>query len=121
MAATPRIDTLTYYDNTEPNWNELPYAAKVEERRGRAGRHISVKQRECFRFNLEADTIAVSPAAVRRDSTAFREFSDCLASSGSRVVLSGIAGDEVMVVFPLPSRNSQSCFEKPGCSRLPNG
>jgi asparagine synthase (glutamine-hydrolysing) len=102
MAATPRIDTLSYYDNTEPNWNELPYAAKVEERRGRAGHHISVTQEECFRFDFESGAIAISPAAARHDSSVFRQFSGCLVSSGSRVVLSGIAGDEVMGGVPTP-------------------
>src|SRR6202035_132686 len=39
---TPRLDTLSYYDDSEPNWNERPYFTKVEEKRGRAGCHIDV-------------------------------------------------------------------------------
>ena len=33
-AETPRLDTLSYYDDSEPNWNERPYFTKVEEKRG---------------------------------------------------------------------------------------
>src|SRR5277367_4737528 len=39
-AGFPRIDTVTYFDSEESNWDELPYALKVEEKRGRGGHHI---------------------------------------------------------------------------------
>jgi asparagine synthase (glutamine-hydrolysing) len=29
-AETPRLDTLSYYDDSEPNWNERPYFTKVD-------------------------------------------------------------------------------------------
>src|SRR6185437_12148104 len=45
-ADTPRLDTISYYDDDEPNWNERPYFTKVEERRGRTGTHIDVNSRE---------------------------------------------------------------------------
>ena len=41
-AETPRLDTISYYDDSEPNWNERPYFTKVEEKRGRTGCHIDV-------------------------------------------------------------------------------
>src|SRR5258708_2167464 len=41
-AETPRLDTVSYYDDSEPNWNERPYFSKVEEKRGRTGCHINV-------------------------------------------------------------------------------
>ena len=41
-ADTPRLDTISYYDDSEPNWNERPYFTKVEEKRGRTGWHINV-------------------------------------------------------------------------------
>src|SRR6266702_6630587 len=41
-AETPRLDTLSMYDDSEPNWNERPYFTKVEEKRGRTGWHIDV-------------------------------------------------------------------------------
>ena len=39
---TPRLDTLSYYDDSEPNWNERPYFTQVEEKRGRHGCHIDI-------------------------------------------------------------------------------
>src|SRR6266851_2113845 len=41
-AETPRLDTISYYDDSEPNWNERPYFTKVEEKRNRTGWHIDV-------------------------------------------------------------------------------
>src|SRR5229473_656601 len=42
VAETPRLDTISYYNDSEPNWNERPYFTRVEEKRGRAGCHINV-------------------------------------------------------------------------------
>ena len=41
-AGFPRIDTVTYFDPEESNWDELPFAQRVEEKRGRAGHHIEI-------------------------------------------------------------------------------
>jgi len=38
----PRLDTVSYYDDSEPNWDERPFFARVEERRGRTGSHINL-------------------------------------------------------------------------------
>src|SRR6266850_389876 len=45
-AETPRLDTISYYDDLEPNWNERPYFSKVEEKRGRTGWHINVGRQD---------------------------------------------------------------------------
>src|SRR6267154_790795 len=39
-AETPRLDTLSYYDKTEPGGEDWTYFQKVEAKRGRAGTHI---------------------------------------------------------------------------------
>lgn len=48
-AETPRLDTLSYYDKTEPSGDDWTYFQKVEAKRGRAGIHIdgssSLRQR----------------------------------------------------------------------------
>ena len=36
------VDTVSYYDDSEPNWNERPYFTKVEQNRGRIGCHIKI-------------------------------------------------------------------------------
>src|SRR5262249_59217617 len=45
-AETPRLDTVSYYNDSEPNWNERPYFTKVEEKRRRTGCHIDVGKQE---------------------------------------------------------------------------
>jgi len=39
-AETSRLDTLSYYDKTEPSGDDWTYFQKVEAKRGRAGIHI---------------------------------------------------------------------------------
>jgi asparagine synthase (glutamine-hydrolysing) len=99
-AETPRLDTVSYYDDSEPNWNERPYFTKVEETRGRTGTHIDAgaKQRAVFIDNIEH--FAVTPASIRRSDS---KLSACMTTQGNRVVLSGIGGDEVTGGVPTPT------------------
>src|SRR6267378_8142565 len=41
-AEAPGLDTTSRYDSEEPSCDERPYFSKVEEKRGRAGFHVSV-------------------------------------------------------------------------------
>ena len=101
VAETPRLDTLSFYNDSEPNWNERPYFAKVEEKRGRVGCHIDVGTQEPVRFDLEGDSFRATPGSGDgRPTEASGQFATCLASQGNRVVLSGMGGDEVMGGVP---------------------
>lgn len=103
-AETPRLDTVSYYDDSEPNWNERPYFTKVEEKRGRIGCHIDFSGQEPFNFEFDTDYFAVTPSSNSgRPSETSREFEACMASQGNRVVLSGIGGDEVTGGVPTPN------------------
>ena len=103
-AATPRLDTLSYYDDSEPNWNERPYFTKVEEKRGRTGTHIDVGSQESFKFEFDSDHFAATPGSCGgRSSETGKQFAACMTSQGNRVVLSGIGGDEVMGGVPTPT------------------
>jgi asparagine synthase (glutamine-hydrolysing) len=103
-AETSRLDTLSYYDDSEPNWNERPYFTKVEERRGLAGTHIDVGKQESFNFELDCDHFAATPGSgSSRPNEASRLFAACMTSQGNRVVLSGIGGDEVTGGVPTPT------------------
>ena len=102
-AETPRLDTISWYDDSEPNWNERPYFTKVEEQRGRAGYHIDVGAQD-----PEENPHAESPndrfvPTPGYDGRTLPQFGMCLASQGNRVVLSGIGGDEVMGGVPTPT------------------
>src|SRR5216684_623040 len=102
-AEAPRLDTVSYYDDSEPNWNERPYFTKVEEKRGRTGCHIDVGKQESFKFELDNNHFAPTPGSGGgRPSETSRQFAAYMASQGNRVVLSGIGGDEVMGGVPTP-------------------
>ena len=98
----PRLDTISYYSSEEPNWNELPFISKVEERRGRRGSHIEVTTGD-FRFDSEPDNFMVTPGSFYPQSRSGQEFSTVLAANGNRVLLSGIGGDEILGGAPLPA------------------
>jgi asparagine synthase (glutamine-hydrolysing) len=106
-ADTPRLDTISYFDDAEPNWNERPYFTKVEEKRGRTGWHVNVGAHD--RETIPApepppesahDRFVPTPGFDGRTSPHLRM---CMASQGNRVVLSGIGGDEVMGGVPTPA------------------
>jgi len=101
---TPRLDTVSYYDDSEPNWNERPYFMKVEEKLGRTGTHIDVSSRELFCFAFNADHFAATPHSIAgAASVSARQFSACATSHGNRVLLSGIGGDEFTGGLPTTS------------------
>lgn len=90
-----RLDTVSYYNDSEPNWNEKPYFTKVEAKRGRTGCHIDVSVHESFQSELTEDGIVASPTSACRPTEAGRQLKALLNSQKNRVVLSGIGGDEV--------------------------
>ncbi len=103
-ADTPRLDTLSYYADSEPNWNEFPYFTKVEEQRGRTGCHIDVGTQRLFSPDTVPQTFAATPGSRGGQSTkASLQFAACMASQGNRVLLSGIGGDEVTGGVPTPT------------------
>jgi asparagine synthase (glutamine-hydrolysing) len=103
-AETPRLDTVSYYNDSEPNWNERPYFTKVEEKRGRNGCHIDVASHEQKRLRSNDAHFAATPSSgSRRPSETEKQFIACVSSQGNRVVLSGIGGDEAMGGVPTPT------------------
>jgi asparagine synthase (glutamine-hydrolysing) len=50
---TSRIDTLSMYDDSEPNWNERLYFTRVEEKRGRTGWHIDMSAQDAQKKPLK--------------------------------------------------------------------
>ncbi len=97
----PRLDTVSYYDDSEPHWNERPYFTKVEEQRHRKGLHINISpdQESQRDSNFSSNGhVLLAPGYTMP----FPEFGAYLISHGNRVVLSGIGGDEVMGGVPTP-------------------
>jgi asparagine synthase (glutamine-hydrolysing) len=112
-AETPRLDTISYYDDSEPNWNERPYFTKVEEKRGRTGTHIDMSKQEPFKFEFDTDHFPATPGSSSGcPSEASRQIAVCMTSQGNRVVLSGIGGDEFTGGVPTPTAELQDLLAK---------
>jgi asparagine synthase (glutamine-hydrolysing) len=60
-AETPRLDTISYFNDSEPNWNERPYFTKVEEQRGRTGCRVDLSSQEMFNLRLVDGQFAATP------------------------------------------------------------
>jgi asparagine synthase (glutamine-hydrolysing) len=101
-AEFPRLDTVSYYNDSEPNWNERPYFTKVEERRGRAGGHIDFGSRDLFEFSSDHARFALTPGTCGRSPETGNQLAELMSAQGNRVVLSGIGGDEVTGGVPTP-------------------
>jgi asparagine synthase (glutamine-hydrolysing) len=101
-AETPRLDTVSWYDDSDPGLDERPYFTKVEEKRGRTGCHIdigAIRQKEIgtqksFTSGFEGDRFAATPSPHRELSEQFKQYLEYMMSRGHRVTLSGIGGDE---------------------------
>jgi len=98
---TLRLDTISYYDNTEPNGDDSIYFPKVEQRRGRVGIHVDSSKvgvlpasLQCAEFSSLPGALGIARKAVEERAAVVRD--------GYRVVLSGIGGDEFMGGVPDP-------------------
>ena len=100
---TTRLDTLSYFDDSEPGWNEYPYFTKVEEKLGCVGCHIDVSSHQAFQFAIQTNRFAATPTSGGGTNRASQQFAECVKSRGNRVILSGIGGDEVTGGVPTPT------------------
>jgi asparagine synthase (glutamine-hydrolysing) len=103
-AETSHLDTISYYNDSEPNWNERPYFTRVEEKRGRTGTHIDFGKQDPFTFEVDSEHFAATPSSSGgHPSETSRQIEVCMCSQGNRVVLSGTGGDEVTGGVPTPT------------------
>ena len=94
------VETVSYYDDSEPNWNERPFFTRVEEHRGRSGLHVNVS---CDGIpDLGEHEFVPLPSSDLTSSDAVRRVAEHLAAGGHRVLLCGIGGDEVLGGVPTP-------------------
>jgi asparagine synthase (glutamine-hydrolysing) len=99
---TDLLDTVSYYDDTEPNWNETPYFSVVEARRGKVGAHIDASLLPpTFEPADSSRGVYLFPGA---DSTTIHKEEHRKNSIGKyRVILSGLGGDELLGGVPTPA------------------
>lgn len=100
--ATPAdlLDTISYYDDSEPNWNEKPYFTTVERTRGKSGLHIEVSSTS-FAFEPPNEGY-LWPGPDSRTFDAEIRLENQLSAAQYRTVLSGIGGDELLGGPPDP-------------------
>jgi asparagine synthase (glutamine-hydrolysing) len=98
----PRLDTVSYYDDDEPNWNERPYFSLVENQRGRCGLHVPVDSAYYSAALFENTEFAIVPAELGRTSRRERAVSEFITAGGYGTLLCGIGGDEFTGGVPTP-------------------
>lgn len=88
-----RVDTVSYYDRSEPDEDDSYFLALVEKKRGRSGFHIDLTRPEdCLPFDY-AGLRATPGFAMRAEVTS--AMSEIIRRGGYRVFLSGTGGDEM--------------------------
>ena len=97
------LDTLSFYDDTEPNWDERPYFSLVENTRGKAGVHFRTSSLD--RTALPEDSSNGLSLLPGRDSASAqheRSLMRAISARPYKVILSGTGGDEVLGGVPSP-------------------
>ena len=98
----PRLDTISYYDDTEPNGDDSIYFQKIEQKRGRVGIHIDGSKLGSSPASLECSEFCPLPGALGAGRRLADERADVVLRGGYRAVLSGIGGDEFLGGVPDP-------------------
>ena len=97
------VDTLSYFDPSEPHWDELPFISVVESHRNKTGDHLEL--------SLSSRTFVVPPASTATyfppglDSSSFsweQRVFDVARQKNARVFIMGNGGDEVLGGVPTP-------------------
>jgi asparagine synthase (glutamine-hydrolysing) len=99
------LDTVSYYDDTEPSWNEKSYFTITEAHRGRVGLHINVSiPRRSFQpaASASGEVFYRWPGFDKESWEHEQRLYEQLQSYGYRVLLSGIGGDELLGGVPTP-------------------
>lgn len=101
-AETPRLDTLSKYDKSEPNGDDWIYFQKIEQKRGRTGYHIDTSKLADGSAPLRYDEFASLPGSIGIARVSDAERAAIVRNGGYRTILSGIGGDEFMGGIPDP-------------------
>ncbi|KAA6465262.1 hypothetical protein DYQ86_04780 [Acidobacteria bacterium AB60] len=103
-AASEFLDTLSYFDDSEPNWDERPYLSAVEAQRGKSGIHLNVaaENRSFEPLDPNTERCPPLPGTDRHAAERQRQLAEAMATGNYRVILSGVGGDEVLGGVPTP-------------------
>jgi asparagine synthase (glutamine-hydrolysing) len=115
--AGPDLQTISYFSAFEPDWDEMAYFTRVEQKRGRTGFHVDLGESGFFRFTYEASFSSLAPSIVPR-THADEEIDKIIRKSGCRVVLSGIGGDEFLGGVPSCAPELADLIQAAECAQL---
>jgi len=102
-AQTTPLDTLSYYNQAEPQGDDWIYFRKLEEKRQRVGAHIDAGTLESAPGPLAYPAFCALPGAVGIGRPLEMERARVVRQGGYRAVLSGLGGDELLGAIPNPS------------------
>jgi asparagine synthase (glutamine-hydrolysing) len=101
-ADTAALETISYFDDSEPNWNERKNFTIIEDLRGRSGAHIDCRETWASALTFKDGRLAPTPGSGKGDVGKIEQVCQSLFARGHRVLLSGIGGDEVLGGVPTP-------------------
>lgn len=96
----PQLQTISYYDVTEPSGDDLHFLTIVERRRGMKGFHIDASTDAGNHFSSERPYFAPFPELTQNVTDT--ELATLMKRNQFRAVLSGIGGDEFLGGVPDP-------------------
>ena len=103
IGGTNPLDTVSYFDDTEPDWNERPYFTAVESWRNKRGIHIDWSSRvPSYEPLVLPDRIYPYPGVDRTSLDFADQFEQTVGAGRYRVIVSGIGGDELLGGVPAP-------------------
>jgi asparagine synthase (glutamine-hydrolysing) len=98
------LDTVSFYDDSEPNWDERRYFTIIESRRGKTGVHLDQSPaRPTFGVPQSSVGAYLFPGPDSSSIANETRFHELVGHRGYRVILSGIGGDELLGGLPLPT------------------
>jgi asparagine synthase (glutamine-hydrolysing) len=109
-AETPRLDTLSYYDKTEPSGDDYIHFPKIEQKRGRVGIHIDGSRIGTSPASPEYTDFCPLPGVLGFGNKLIAERANTVRSGGYRAILSGVGGDEFMGGVPDPCSQLADLF-----------
>ena len=96
------LDTVSYFSASEPDWNEVPFVAVTEARRGKVGIHLNVPSEDALFEPLDRGSRYLLPGVSKASITFQNQLQEATNHLRPRAILSGIGGDEVLGGVPTP-------------------
>jgi asparagine synthase (glutamine-hydrolysing) len=102
-ASANQLQTISYFDDSEPDWDERPYFTVVETSRRKTGIHLDCsvshpKYEPMFMSDRVYPYLGGDAATLQQAA----QFERSVGEGRYRVILSGIGGDELLGGVPTP-------------------